>query len=248
MNPESITKTIRFNADGFRLTGTLHLPGTRQPPVVIGCHGLLSNRQSPKQIALADTCTQNGMAYFRFDHRGCGDSQGEFEEVTSLEARCKDLFCAIQTIKSRGDTGDRIGLFGSSMGGTVCLSVAGQMKLSPIVTVAAPIRSRILKELPLEIDGVRVKPIFLDARQSHFDISAVLADVSNLLIFHGEADTVVPIDHARELYKMAGRPRKLIVQKQGDHPMSDKTHQKEFIQMTTEWFKSGLIDSSCWVL
>ena len=247
MNPESITKTLHFNADGLRLTGTLHLPATRQPPVVIGCHGLLSNRQSPKQIALADACNRNGMAYFRFDHRGCGDSQGEFEEVTSLEARCKDLFSAIKTIKSRGDTGDRIGLFGSSMGGTVCLSVAGQMKLSPIVTVAAPIRSRILKELPLEIDGSLKEPIFLDARQTHFDISAFLSDVSNLLIFHGEADTVVPIDHARELYNMAGSPRKLIVQKQGDHPMSDKSHQKEFIRMATGWFKSGLIDSSCWV-
>lgn len=243
MTPKAFTQKINFRADNFHLTGTLHLPRTHHPPVVIGCHGLLSNSQSPKQLALADACYHNNIGYFRFDHRGCGESQGEFEEVTSLDARCKDLFCAIETIKSRTDTGDRIGLFGSSMGGTVCLSVAGQIELSPIVTVAAPIRSRILGNIPENSDASMSNPIFLDARQNHFDISGLLGSISGVLIFHGDADTVVPVSHARELYKLAGKPKKLIVQKQGDHPMSYPSHQKEFVRMACQWLKSGLIDT-----
>jgi len=235
------TQKITFVVDNFRLTGTLHLPENHRPPVVIGCHGLLSNRHSPKQIALAHACCAKNMAFFRFDHRGCGESQGEFAKVTSLEARCKDLFSAIEAITNRTDTGDRIGLFGSSMGGTVCLAVAGRLGLAPLVTVAAPIQSRGIKNIQESSNASHVAPIYLDTRQSHFDITGMLGNISGLLIFHGDADKVVPVEHARKLYKMAATPKKLIVQKQGDHPMSDKSHQKEFIRMACQWFKAGLI-------
>lgn len=237
-----ITKNISFHADNLRLTGTLHLPGNHRPPVVIGCHGLLSNRHSPKQIALADACCRNNMAYFRFDHRGCGESQGEFAKVTSLEARCKDLFCAIETINHRTDTGDRIGLFGSSMGGTVCLAVAGQLGLAPLVTVAAPIQSRVIKNIQEGSNASHVTPIFLDSHQNHFDISEMLGSISGILIFHGDADKVVPVAHARKLYKMAHKPKKLIIQNQGDHPMSNENHQQDFIRETLCWFKTSLFN------
>jgi alpha-beta hydrolase superfamily lysophospholipase len=116
-------KNITFSSNGFTLKGTLHLPDAEHPPVVIGSHGLFSSGSSPKQIALAKRCNACGIAFFRFDHRGCGQSQGIFQEVTTLEARCNDMISAIKTIQNRNDTGNRIGLFGSSMGGAVCLSV-----------------------------------------------------------------------------------------------------------------------------
>ncbi len=141
---KSIIKDISFFSDGFKLRGSLHLPSVNRPPVVIGCHGLYSSSSSPKQIALADQCNRFGIAYFRFDHRGCGRSEGKFEAVTSIEARCKDLADAVAVITGTTDTSDRFGLFGSSMGGTVCLSVAGELGAHTLVTFAAPIRSRIL--------------------------------------------------------------------------------------------------------
>ena len=67
---------LSFSSDGFRLSGTLHLPGMPLPPIVVGSHGLLSSGSSPKQIELARQCSENGMAFFRFDHRGCGHSDG----------------------------------------------------------------------------------------------------------------------------------------------------------------------------
>ena len=135
-------KDITFSCDGFELKASLHLPPAERPPVVIGCHGLLSDRNSPKQIALAEQCNQRNLAFLRIDHRGCGESHGEFEAVTSLDARCRDLRCAIELVKSNTEVGDRIGLFGSSMGGAVCLGVAGSIDIAALVTVAAPIRSR----------------------------------------------------------------------------------------------------------
>ena len=237
---KSIIKEISFFSGSFKLRGYLHLPGAMRPPVVIGSHGLFSSSSSPKQIVLADQCNRFGIAYFRFDHRGCGSSEGKFEKVTSIEARGRDLADAAAAITTRSDTGDRLGLFGSSMGGTVSLSVAAELGANTLVIFAAPIRSRILeKGLPMS-ENSDAPEIFLDAKKRRFDISDRLPAVSNILIFHGEADNVVPISHAEEIYSLVKRPKRLIKQKQGDHPMSNNDHQKTFIREASLWFKRGL--------
>src|SRR6056297_607409 len=107
-------KTIWFESDGIKLHGTLHLPDNPKPPVVIGAHGLMSNGDSPKQIALAEICNGIGIAYFRFDHRGCGQSEGEFNAVTSFDGRCRDLLDGIQGLLDMNITDGRFALFGSS--------------------------------------------------------------------------------------------------------------------------------------
>ena len=233
---------VRFRSDGLILVGTLHLPTVARPPVIIGCHGLYSTRNSPKQIALASACNAQGMAYFRIDHRGCGNSQGHFDTVTSLEGRCRDLKSAIDIIKQRDDTGRRIGLFGSSMGGTVCLAVAGKLKVRTIVTFAAPVRSAIHPEGNRRSASPDRGGIFLDAGQSDFDISANLPRISNILIFHGEADEIVPLAHALEIHRMTDQPKKLVVQPNGDHRMGSRDHQREFVRTATRWFEIGLGD------
>jgi alpha-beta hydrolase superfamily lysophospholipase len=230
------TEDIRFSADGLKLRGVLHLPIGRRPPLVVGSHGLLSSSESPKQIALADQCNRLGIAYFRFDHRGCGLSEGDFDRVTSLEGRCRDLIAAVAVIKGTIETG-RLGLFGSSMGGTVCLSVAGSLAADAIVTFAAPIRSD-LKGSQLESSQTE---IVLDTSGHRFDITERLAAIRNIFIFHGDADDVVPVDHAREIYSCASQPKKLIIQNRGDHPMSNAAHQTEFVSEAAQWFKQRLI-------
>jgi len=237
ISKKSIQHEISFPCDGLKLTGVLHLPGDRRPPVVIGSHGLFSSRSSPKQIALAEECNRLGMAYFRFNHRGCGSSEGEFDHVTSLKARCRDLGAAAETISGRIDTGHRRGLFGSSMGGTVCLSASGQLAADAMVTVAAPVRSD-LSGSPAEMSR---SEIVFDAARRPFDITEGLSAISNILIFHGDADDVVPVSHAREIYRLAGQPKKIIVQQQGDHPMSNPIHQKKFVREASSWFKQWLI-------
>ena len=237
---KSTIENISFFSDGVKLKGYLHLPSTNRPPVVIGSHGLYSSSSSPKQIALADQCNRFGIAYFRFDHRGCGSSEGKFEGVTSLEARCRDLVDAVTVITGTSDTRDRFGLFGSSMGGTVCLSVAGELGADTLVTFAAPIRSRILEHgLPM-FKNSDTPEIFLDTQKRRFDISDRLPAICNILVFHGEAADVVPVSHAEEIYSLVKQPKKLIKQKQGDHPMSNEAHQKTFIREASLWFKQGL--------
>jgi len=231
---------IQFAADGFLLRGTLHLPVADNPPVVIGCHGLLSDRRSPKQIALAEACNALGLAFFRFDHRGCGESAGRLEAVTSLEGRASDLLHAIRLLESRPGLGKRIGLFGSSMGGAVCLRVASARQVAAVVTFAAPVRSLPLtrpgREPDASPEGRRISSVLREA----FELGSTLGRVRNILVVHGEADDLVPLSHAHEIFDHAGEPKRLLVQKGGDHLMSDATHQAEFIREASLWLSNGL--------
>ena len=235
-----ITESIRFYSDDFILKGTLHLPYCGRPPIVIGLHGLCSSQDSPKQIALARACNQMGMAYLRFDHRGCGLSHGEFENVTSLASRCQDLKSAMELVKGWHKTGDCIGLFGSSIGGTVALSVAAEMRVDAIVTFAAPVRSEIGDWHHFPEKEPKNTSIYLDVNKSKFDITERIFRNDNILVLHGDADETVPVFYAHEIYRLAGEPKKLIIQQNGDHRMSDKNHQDEFLREASRWFKAGL--------
>lgn len=231
-------KNITFSSNGFTLRGTLHLPVAEQPPVVIGSHGLFSSSSSPKQIALAKQCNALGIAFFRFDHRGCGQSDGIFKDVTSIEARCDDLISAIKTIQIRKDIGDGIGLFGSSMGGTVCISVAAASDVYSIVTCAAPVRSSFtIKTSEISDDSKMLKQPS-NIRYLESDISDRLSSIHHILIFHGDSDELVPPSNAREIYGKAGNPKKLIIQKGGDHRMSNRAHQEIFVREAAFWFKN----------
>ena len=221
--------------DGVRLAGTLHLPDRPCSPLVIGCHGLLSDRRSPKQLALAQACNREGMAFFRFDHRGCGDSSGVLERDTSLEARCRDLLGAIGHLARRPDVAGPFGLFGSSMGGAVCLAVAARAAVGPLVTFAAPVRSTPLlaaaaaPQVPAEMRRMA------EVLGPPFDLAPELPQLRNLLVVHGEADPVVPVAHAREIYAAVGEPKRLVLQAGGDHLMSDPRHQQEFMHAALRW-------------
>lgn len=231
-------KNIMFSSNGFTLKGTLHLPAAEHPPVVIGSHGLFSSGSSPKQIALARQCNAFGIAFFRFDHRGCGKSHGIFHDVTTLEARCNDMISAIKTIQNRKDTGNRTGLFGSSMGGAVCLSVFAESHACSIVTSAAPVRSSSIIKKPENSDHSNAPAPPFYKRYLDSDISDKLSSIHHILIFHGDSDELVPPSNAKEIYEKAGDPKKLILQKRGDHRMSNKTHQENFVRESALWFKS----------
>lgn len=238
---DPVCKKISFLSGKFLLKGHLHLPTAERPPVVIGSHGLFSSSSSPKQIKLAEKCNAHGIGFFRFDHRGCGQSQGSFKEVTSLKARCIDLLSAIKCIQKRSDTGNRLGLFGSSMGGAVCISVADGMPIDAMVTYAAPVRSSSINMAFEQTFDSRSTNLPVDENYLLSDLSDKLTSLHHILVIHGDHDNIVPPSNAYEIYSMSGDPKKLIMQKRGDHRMSNKNHQQAFIKAAVNWFATHLL-------
>jgi alpha-beta hydrolase superfamily lysophospholipase len=234
-------QTIRFEADGYLLTGTLHMPDVDSPQVVIGCHGLLADRNSPKQISLAHACNAQGIAYFRFDHRGCGESQGVFHEVTSLESRCSDLFHAIETLEHNPLVGPPAALFGSSFGGTVVLAYAARHQTPALITYAAPINSKSIHHANIRDNQGNPPDTSLLTDALVFDIAPQLHNLNNILIAHSQNDETVPVEHARQIHAIAGAPKKLIIFQGGDHRMSDPNHQHQFEHIFIKWIKNHSI-------
>ncbi len=232
--PNSIT--ITFEADGLKLVGSLHLPDIENAPFIIGCHGLLANRNSPKQIDLAHACNENGLAYFRFDHRGCGDSQGDFMEVTTLEARCGDLDSAVKTLAAHPAVGPLAGLFGSSFGGTVVVAYACGHHVPRLMTYAAPLNSHEIQHNSIRDSKGRLHPTAELPRNLSFDLEPNLQSIRNVCVIHSSSDETVPVAHARRLYDCAEEPKSLQIFKGGDHRMSDPDHQQLFRNLFIQWF------------
>ena len=235
-----INKRITFLSGGFRLKGVLHLPSADNPPLVIGSHGLESSGDSPKQKALAEKCNKAGIAFFRFDHRGCGNSEGNFPDVTSLESRREDLISAYKTIMEIKATSKHTGLFGSSFGGTVCLLAAETIHPASIVTFAAPVRSSSITEAINKTDVSEKTCLLFHKRNFQFDISDKLSLIDHILVIHGDADRIVSASNAFDIYRHVSEPKKLLIQKGGDHLMSNPLHQREFMKEALIWFKSHL--------
>ena len=224
---------VSFVADGLKLSGVLHLPTQEPLAVVVGCHGLMADKNSPKQIEIARRCAAMGMAYFRFDHRGCGESEGVFEIDTTLENRRSDLMAAVHAVDKTLGKNMPIGLFGSSLGGTVCLSATRSVSPFAIVTLAAPVQSRSI-HIP-ENAPESLKHEILKNRLT-FNITTHMASIHHILIIHGSSDETVAVENAHRIYNHAQDPKKLLILENGDHRISQKSHQEHFIRNTAQWF------------
>lgn len=122
---------VTFANGDTTLAGTLLIPSGTGPfsGVVMvttgGAHGRDSVDHGFRVFAvIADHLARNGVAVLRFDDREIGGSGGNFDNHIARE-ETGDVMAAVDAIKgdSRID-GDKIGLFGHGMGGSVSVATA----------------------------------------------------------------------------------------------------------------------------
>ena len=120
-----MSRDVEFPADGLVLRGWLRLPNGEGPhPLVILAHGLggLKEWTIPD---VANALTDVGIAAMAFDYRNFGDSDGLPREEVDHCGRIEDWQSAISygTTLSEIDQ-ERIGIWGTSLGGRDVLAVA----------------------------------------------------------------------------------------------------------------------------
>lgn len=241
---------VRFeNAHGERLMGVFHYPAEKTDRCLIVCHGFASSKDLALLWHLCDEAQKVGIAGFRFDFAGLGDSQGEFQDST-YSKQMSDLCKAIDLCVERGYT--RIALCGHSMGGAVSLLVAAQdQRVRAVVDIAAPSHPETMAERFLvEKNGDRIDLTmgnrtytltqrFIDDL-SLVDVDAAVRRISAPILFvHGDADRIVPIKNSEHLYEIATSTDKDLQAIAGGNHLLSRHHQ-EVAKLVANWLNKRL--------
>jgi uncharacterized protein len=236
------------NSRGDSLSGVLHHPSeARAKGAVILCHGMESNKGSNKLVLLGQALAERGVLALRFDFSYVGESSGKFEDIT-YSGEVDDLKAAYALVQSR-QTG-KTAILGSSMGGSVALLFAAQEPtVAALVTLAAPLHPenfprRILTPEQIQCwrnrgftlhNGQRLNATLLEDLE-HIDVAASARQVScPVLILHGDADEVVPVEEARELHDCLASSKRLVIFEGSDHRLSHPMILRQVISQALDW-------------
>jgi pimeloyl-ACP methyl ester carboxylesterase len=123
LTPDSLLgrpTVVQFNVPGVGDREGWFFPGLRAAPVIILCHGYQSQRGDV--VTLATPLQENQFNVFVFDFGGHGKSPGS----TTLGPReTREVLAAIAAMARRTDIdGNRIGLWGTNLGGYAALAAA----------------------------------------------------------------------------------------------------------------------------
>lgn len=118
-----------FRSGELTLAGILHVPDDLKPgerrPAIMVLHGFGNNKDSANSINPCNLLSRMGYVTYRFDFRGCGESEGERGMVIPLE-QVEDIRAAVTHLEGQPEIDPRrIGAVGSSFGAAVGLYAAG---------------------------------------------------------------------------------------------------------------------------
>ncbi|MGL6041864.1 MAG: alpha/beta hydrolase family protein [Deefgea sp.] len=197
--------TVQF--DGQQLIGSAHLPAAAEHAVLM-LHGFTGNRIEFTYffVQLSRVLAARGIAVFRFDFLGCGESDGEFADITvaSQVAQTQHLLAHLAAHYPQYARH----VLGFSMGGLVALQTAlVDMEAMRTMTLLAPAAN--LAQLVESVANANsaaqradcVDFLALEISQHFRQELTQLAPFSGLatlniptLVVHGETDQAVPVE------------------------------------------------------
>ena len=207
-------KKVTFeNNRGFRLVA--NIAGLKKgiiQPVVIFAHGLNSSKDSPRNLFIAEGLMEKGICCFLLDFTGHGESEGGTSDVT-VEQFVQDLGASLNYINQiKSIDPFRIGICGSSIGGTAALVRA---------TTDSRIKALALRSAPVEGYHPYASQVRIPA-----------------LIVQGDADPI--LKESLILYEHLAGEKKLVLIKGADHLYSKEEHLKEAREAISKWFVEKL--------
>ncbi|MFB5192855.1 alpha/beta hydrolase family protein [Alicyclobacillus fastidiosus] len=243
-------RAITLDIDGMTLRGMEHVPDTavaNPVPAVILFHGFTGTKLEPHRffLKISRALEERGIASFRFDFMGSGESDGNFEDMTaSMEIRdAKAIFEMVRN--DERILPDQISLLGLSMGGYVAGIVAGELKdavnklilLAPAgnlrdIVQAAAAENGVTDDVPyFDQGGNLVGRCLYDDVMQIDGLERAKPFPGPVLLVHGTADGVVPYQ-VSEAYraKVFGERATLCLIDGADHTFNGTPWEREAIR------------------
>jgi putative redox protein len=225
-------KTLFTNHEGARLSARLDLPVGGPPAAyALFAHCFTCGKDLSVIRRISEALTSRGIAVFRFDFTGLGESDGDFAD-TSFSSNVEDLVAAADFLRTNHEAPQL--LVGHSLGGAAVLMAASHIEeCSAVVTIGAPSEpSHVKKHLACSLEEIeergvadvkiagrtfQVKKQFLDDLDEAASKERIAALGRALLILHSPVDEVVGIDNASEIFTAARHPKSFVSLEGADH-------------------------------
>lgn len=240
--------------DGIPLKGWL-IPlsrGVTEKGTVILCHGYSGNKDW--DLDRVPFLREDGYNVLLFDFRGHGESGENYTSIGYFETL--DLMGAVNYLKNREDVDpSRIFVMGVSMGAAVCiLTAAKSPDIKAVVADSgfASLRNAFLLGLGTMGFPKFLRPFFASAgwraMGQHLRFPVEEAEPVRFIdkisprpvfIIHGEKDSLVGVENARQLYSSAGDPRLLWIAEGIEHAQIFAYRKEEYKKRVLEFLESA---------
>ncbi len=244
------TKRIEFEgALGEKLAAKVDLPESEHKACALFAHCFTCSKNLKAVGNIAKAMNRMGIAVFRFDFTGLGDSEGSFED-TNFSSNVDDLIAAADYME-REMSAPAI-LIGHSLGGAAVIQAAHRLdSVKAVATIGAPSSPKHVeahfesKREEIEEKGsaivslagrpFRIKKQFLDdLNETKMDDTIQHLDRA-LLVMHSPLDDTVGIENAAHIYRIAKHPKSFISLHEADHLLMEETYSRYAGSVIAEW-------------
>lgn len=243
-----LQKKIIINGEAGTLVGLKSVPWQPNGKAILMVHGFaVSKIEGGLFEENTKALLDEGYTVYRFDFRGCGESDGDYAEITLTKLKA-DLACILTYVREQRH--ETLGILTQSFGAATVLAL--QPTVDALVCLGAFAKPKeAFKDLFGEgyhPDGIS-KRIYPDgsvlemgpAFWSDFDHYDLLKNVGELrvpsLCIHGKADVNIPLSYGYEVFEHLQAEKAFHSIDGADHTYrSSQQHRDEQIKKAREWF------------
>jgi alpha-beta hydrolase superfamily lysophospholipase len=257
-------ESVVLVSQGQKIFGILHLPRKKERSAcVLICHGLAGHKTGRYRVYvdLAEKLLEAGIASFRFDFRGCGDSEGDFEEMT-IKGEVADASIALSYLMQHPKIDpSRIGIFGRSLGAAVGVLTASASGGIASMALWGPFfdgeqwreqwkqlssgqltqaESEEWRRINGQVPGLL---FYTEMFDMHIPENLSALERVPLLLIHGELDEVISISHSEKYLSEREKTdaETILIRIPGaDHDFTNPTERADVVDQTVAFFKRTL--------
>lgn len=238
LNYEDVAFTSRV--DSVLLKGWF-IPSENDSVIVI-VHGGFQNRvdYNVDTLALARDLAHKGFGLLLFDLRGRGESEGKGLSLSNIE---RDIGGAVDYLKQRGYSAERIGIIGFCSGAASAVIFASQENIGALVLDGCVARvtsmfkaQGALRGIPgFLVDfftpGVLLMAKLLYGYEMMHPVDVVASVACPTLFIYEERDNTIPVEDARRLFQASGgTENELWIVPDAEHSQAYRTFPSKYVE------------------